>query len=179
MLRSVRKGLGSVLGVGAPTLATLMKLVALFVRTSLVVAGGGEGGSTWAIETRPAMRETRCWEDRLRGREREDEAREFLRERVKLWVSGEVLPLIGVRGLDDMGDWVGEYGVGSVVKFIAGVLDTTDERREIAGDEGWDIWGEGEFVGLVITCGSRKKNRPESELDRSGEGAAKKSWEVS
>lgn len=54
-------------------------------------------------------------------------------------MSGEVLPLIGVRGLDDMGDWVGEYGVGSVVKFIAGVLDTTDERREIAGDEGWDI----------------------------------------
>jgi len=46
MLRSVRKGLGSVFGMGAPTLATLMKLVALLVRTSLVVAGGGEGGST-------------------------------------------------------------------------------------------------------------------------------------
>ena len=45
MLRSVRKTLGSLLGMGAPTLATLRKLVALFVRTSLVVAGGGEGGS--------------------------------------------------------------------------------------------------------------------------------------
>ena len=46
MLRSVRKTFGSLLGVGAPTLATLRKLAALFERTSLVVAGGGEGGST-------------------------------------------------------------------------------------------------------------------------------------
>ena len=46
MLRSVRKALGSLLGVGAPTLTTLMRLVELFERTSLVVAGGGEGGST-------------------------------------------------------------------------------------------------------------------------------------
>ena len=45
ILRSVRKGLGSVLGVGAPTLATLRKLVALFERTSLVEVTGGEGGS--------------------------------------------------------------------------------------------------------------------------------------
>ena len=34
------------------------------------MTGGGEGGSIGAIETRPAIRETRCWEDRLRGRER-------------------------------------------------------------------------------------------------------------
>jgi hypothetical protein len=34
------------------------------------MASVGEGGSIGAIETRPAMRETRCWEDRLRGRER-------------------------------------------------------------------------------------------------------------
>jgi len=46
MLRSVRKALGSLFGVGAPTLATLRKLAALFDRTSLVGAGGGEGGST-------------------------------------------------------------------------------------------------------------------------------------
>ena len=46
MLRSARKALGSLFGVGAPTLATLRKLAALFERTSLVVAGGGEGGST-------------------------------------------------------------------------------------------------------------------------------------
>ena len=46
MLRSVRKGLGSLLGAGAPALATLRKLAPLFVRTSLVVAGGGGGGST-------------------------------------------------------------------------------------------------------------------------------------
>ena len=30
--------------------------------------GVGEGGSMGAIDTRPAMRETRCWEDLLRGR---------------------------------------------------------------------------------------------------------------
>jgi len=61
------------------------------------------------METLPAIRETRCCEDRLRMREREDDAREFLREKVMLEVSGEVLPLIGVRGLDEMGDWMGEY----------------------------------------------------------------------
>lgn len=60
------------------------------------------------METLPAMRETRCCEDRLRGREHEDDAREFLREKVMLEVSGEVLPLIGVWGLDEMGDSMGE-----------------------------------------------------------------------
>ena len=133
MLRSVRKALGSLLGFGAPTLATLRKLVELFVRTSLVVAGGGEGGSTLAMETLPAIRETRCCEDRLRGR-REKDAREFLREEVTLEVSGDVLPLIGLRGLDGTGDSTGECEAESMVRFIA-----TDERREIAGDEGWDI----------------------------------------
>lgn len=34
------------------------------------MVGGGEGGSIGAIETRPAISETRCWEDRLRGRGR-------------------------------------------------------------------------------------------------------------
>jgi hypothetical protein len=55
---------------------------------------------------------------------------------VKLEVSGEVRPLIGLRGLDEMGDSAGENEAGSAVRFIAGLLDTTDERREIAGDEG-------------------------------------------
>ena len=32
------------------------------------IIGGGEGGSMGAIDTRPAIRETRCWEDLLRGR---------------------------------------------------------------------------------------------------------------
>ena len=59
------------------------------------------------METRPAIRETRCWEDRLRGREREDDAREFVRENWILEVSGEVRPLVGVRGLDWMGDSAG------------------------------------------------------------------------
>jgi hypothetical protein len=135
MLRSVRKALGSLLGVGALALATLRKLVALFVRTSLVAVGGGEGGSTWAMETLPAIRETRCCEDRLRGR-REDDVREFLRESVKLGGVGEDLPLIGVRGLEGSGDSMGEY---EAVSFRAGLLDATDERREITGDEGWDI----------------------------------------
>lgn len=85
------------------------------------------------------MRETRCCEDRLRGRERKEDARELLRENVMLEVSGEVRPLIGVKGLDDIGDWMGEYERGSVERFIGGLVDTTDERREIAGDEGWDI----------------------------------------
>jgi hypothetical protein len=90
------------------------------------------------METLPAIRETRCCEDRLRGR-REIDAREFLRERVTLEVSGEVRPLIGLKGLDGIGDSAGENGTESVMRFIAGLLDTTDERREIAGDEGWDI----------------------------------------
>lgn len=34
------------------------------------ITGDGDGGSIGAIETRPAMRETRCWDDRLRGRGR-------------------------------------------------------------------------------------------------------------
>jgi hypothetical protein len=67
------------------------------------------------------------------------DAREFLRERVMLEVSGEVRPLIGLRGLDGAGDSAGENETESVMRFIADLLDTTDERREIAGDEGWDI----------------------------------------
>ena len=35
--------------------------------------GGVEGGSTGAIDIRPAIRETRCWEDLLRGRGDEGE----------------------------------------------------------------------------------------------------------
>jgi hypothetical protein len=106
------------------------------------------------METLPAIRETRCCEDRLRGRERKDDVREFLRERVMLEVSGEVRPLIGLRGLDGIGDCVGEYGAESVVRFIAGLLDATDERREIAGDEGWDIRGEGGSAERSVTGGS-------------------------
>lgn len=96
-----------------------------------------------------------------------------------LEVSGEVLPLIGVRGLDGRGDWTGELERGSAERFIAALLDTTDEGREIAGDEGWDIGGEGGFAERVITEGSRKKSRSESELDGSGEGAEKNNWELS
>jgi len=92
------------------------------------------------METRPAISETRCCEDRLRGREREDDAREFLRESVMLEVSGEVRPLIGVRGLDEMGESkTGGYEGGSFERLKAGFLDATDDRLEIAGDEGWDI----------------------------------------
>lgn len=36
--------------------------------------GGGEGGSMGAIDTRPAIRETRCWEDLLRGRHEGDDS---------------------------------------------------------------------------------------------------------
>ena len=107
------------------------------------------------METRPATSETRCCEDRLRGREREDDAREFLRERVMLEVSGEVRPLIGVRGLEDVGESkTGRYEGGSVEGLTAGFLDATDERRDIAGDEGWDIGGEGGLAERSITDGS-------------------------
>jgi hypothetical protein len=73
-------------GDGARVLAaTLRKLPALSVRRRLCgKIGGGEGGSIGAMETRPAMRETRCREDRLRGRgddgEREGGGRIELRE---------------------------------------------------------------------------------------------------
>lgn len=94
-------------------------------------------------------------------------------------MSGEVLPLIGVGGLDDIGDWMGEYEGGSDVGFPVVLLDTTDERCEIDGEEGWDIGGEGGFAECVIAGKSLKKSWSESELDGSGEGAEKKSWEVS
>ena len=126
------------------------------------------------METLPAIRETRCCEDRLRGRDREEDAREFLRERVILGMSGDVLPLTGLRGLDEMGDSMGECETESMVRPKA-----TDERREIAGDEGWDIRGEGGFAERLMAGGSGKKNRSESELDWSGEGVVKKSCEVS
>ena len=106
------------------------------------------------METLPAIRETRCCEDRRRGREREDDAREFLREKVMLEVSGEVRPLIGLRGLDEMGESAGENEAGSVGRFITGLLDATDERREIAGDEGWDIRGDGRSAECLVTGGS-------------------------
>lgn len=131
------------------------------------------------METRPAMRETRCCEDRLRGREHEDDAREFLRERLGLETAGEVRPLIGVKGLDEIGDWIGEYERGSDARLIAAFLETTDDRREIAGDEGWDIRGEEMFAGRLTADGSRRKKRSDSEMDGEGEGVAKKSWEVS
>lgn len=104
------------------------------------------------METRPAIRETRCCEDRLRGRERQDDAREFLREKLTLEVSGEVRPLIGVRGLDGRGDWMGEYERGSVARLTA-ALDPNDDRREIAGEEEWDILGDGGSAVCLTTGG--------------------------
>ena len=106
------------------------------------------------METRPATSETRCCEDRLRGREREDDAREFLRESVMLEVSGEVRPLIGVRGLDEAGDSKTGGYEGWSERLRAGFLDATDERRDIAGDEGWDIRGDGGLAERSITDGS-------------------------
>lgn len=65
------------------------------------------------------------------------------------------------------------------MRFIGALLDTTDERREIAGDEGWDIWRGGGFAERVMADGSLRKTRSGSELDGSGEGVVKKSSEVS
>ena len=53
-------------GEGARVLRILPELgVRLKLSESI---GGGEGGSMGAIDTRPAIKETRCWEDLLRGR---------------------------------------------------------------------------------------------------------------
>lgn len=70
MLRSPTVGALSTPGVGGPALlATLKKLAALPDRTSFCgPIGGGDGGSAGIIETRPAMRETRCCEERRRDR---------------------------------------------------------------------------------------------------------------
>ena len=52
-------------GEGARVLKTLPELGVRFKLSESI--GGGEGGSMGAIDTRPAIRETRCWEDLLRG----------------------------------------------------------------------------------------------------------------
>jgi hypothetical protein len=53
-------------GEGARVLRTLPELGVRFKLSESI--GGGEGGSMGAMDTRPAIRETRCWEDLLRGR---------------------------------------------------------------------------------------------------------------
>lgn len=69
MFRPPRKPWCSDEGDGARVLALLRMLPELGVRRRFSESiGGGEGGSMGAIDTRPAMRETRCWEDLLRGR---------------------------------------------------------------------------------------------------------------
>lgn len=96
-------------------LATLSRLVALLERTSVLVCrGGGDAGSMSAIETRPAIRDTRCCDERRRERPCK-EAREDVcdLDRDGLLDTGELGMLIGVRGLDEMGDWAGEKDSGS------------------------------------------------------------------
>jgi hypothetical protein len=70
MLRPPRNDSPSVRGLGGAVLAAqLRKLLELSARCRLgASAGGGEGGSIGAIDTRPAIKETLCCEDRLRGR---------------------------------------------------------------------------------------------------------------
>ena len=58
-------------GEGARVLKTLPELGVRFKFSESI--GGGEGGSMGAIDTLPAIRETRCWEDLLRGRNEGDE----------------------------------------------------------------------------------------------------------
>lgn len=56
--------------------ARLKQLPELSVRRKLWGnAGGGDGGSIGAMDTRPAMSETRCRDERLRGRGEEGERR--------------------------------------------------------------------------------------------------------
>jgi len=66
-----------------------------------------------AMERRPAIRDTRCWDDRRRGRGVVG---------VRTGLGGELIlgifneGLVGVRGLEEReGDWVGERQRGSEV----------------------------------------------------------------
>jgi len=68
--RPPRNDWGSEDGEGARVLIVELRILPeLGVRFRLSESiGGGEGGSMGAMDTRPAIRETRCWEDLLRGR---------------------------------------------------------------------------------------------------------------
>lgn len=58
-------------GVGGQVLATEDNILPVLPDRCRIVGivGGGEGGSIGAIITRPAMSDTRCCEDLLRGRD--------------------------------------------------------------------------------------------------------------
>jgi hypothetical protein len=89
-------------GVGGPALAaTLRKLLVLSTRCRLNGAGNegvGSGGSMGAINTRPAIRETLCLEDRRLGLGRVGE-----RDRGGGRVAGDSKEAPGVGGLGDAG----------------------------------------------------------------------------
>lgn len=67
MSRPPKKDSCSEHGEGARVLSILPELGVRFKFSESI--GGGEGRSMGAIDTRPAIRETRCWEDLLRGRD--------------------------------------------------------------------------------------------------------------
>lgn len=85
-----------------------------------------------AIDTRPAIKDTRCCDDRRRGlgfvEVREDVCDLDIGG---LAEPGELAGLIGVIGLDEAGDWAGESESGSEVIVTTG--DKIEEALNVAG----------------------------------------------
>lgn len=118
MLRSPT-ALCSAPGVGGPTLlATLRKLAALLARTNVCgPVGGGDGGSTGSIETRPAISDTRCCDERRRGRGVGEARGEdgVGRDGDR---GSELERLAGDKGRGEEGrDWIGELVTGPEMKL--------------------------------------------------------------
>ena len=111
MLLPPRKDSLSWDGLGGATEVTLIKLDWLPKRTSFGdVTGGGEGGSRETKDNRPAMSETRCCDDRLRGRGAEGERAEgwplLILESMRM--RGDVLSGVEVAGVSDNADSKGD-----------------------------------------------------------------------
>lgn len=79
------------------------------------VTGGGEGGSMETKDSRPAMSETRCWDDRRRGRGAEGERADggcMLLELESIRMRGDELPLIDDAGVRESAESKGEREMG-------------------------------------------------------------------
>ena len=115
MSRSLESGVSVPVGVGGQVLCAMLKrLPELPDRTSFCGATGkSDGGSMGAMETRPAIRETRCCEERLRGLGE-------VGERIGGGGRGAVNVregLLGVRGREEIvGECTGEDDTESAVK---------------------------------------------------------------
>lgn len=90
--------------------------------------GGGDGGSTGRIETRPAINEIRCWDERRRGR------------------GSEVLGDDGDAGTDAVMEgaverFEGESGIGDAERERTGGEHDTARDRDTLGNVFGDVAG--------------------------------------